>query len=83
MVNQWTASNAADLRAFLGTETGRMLLDRLKEQLPAVTGDTLEQVAIKGANIGGYQLCLKGIERLCVSPKHASKGREFVDDSED
>lgn len=83
MERQWTANNRADLRAFLGSETGTMLMNQLHEKMPKVLGTTLEQVALEGADIRGFLKCISEIKTLAQTVKGSTKNPETIDNSKD
>lgn len=81
-MRKWTPNNAADLRAFLDSETGRMALERLALTMPDVRGVTADQALIEGCKASGYRLCLDALKTLAAPEKPAPASKPFVSSTE-
>lgn len=78
MAQEWTAANAAELRSFFNSESGRMTLGKLLAASPKIKGTTVEQVAMEGSRVAGYQQCLENLEKLYRSGKPEGESSPFV-----
>lgn len=67
--SDWNGENAALLRDFLETETGKRMLFHLSENAPELQdGSDNGKTLVASGRVGGYSLALKNLLSLVVEP---------------
>lgn len=66
--SEWDSSHAANLRAFLDTPSGKLMLEVLDALRPALLeGAHMYRTLVRNGEVRGYEMCRDCIE-LIVSP---------------
>ena len=68
----WNQQDSINLRTFLASETGKRLVLRLRSERPGFSptrSSTLEQRALEGSAIEGYELAIWNLFDYIVTPQ--------------